>query len=374
MSIEGKIHIRLDPGSEFPVAISSSRPRQVMQLLQGLAPAALQQKVPMLYALCGKAQALAASQALIAAGAELRVTPKQQRDVIIEALQEYLWRFLIDLPQRLHKPPALPTLALLRKALVQISTEPLDSDEVPYLLQKLDTSLRADFLGMSTDAWLALDIAGLDNWLDQYPVALPTGLRELRRELEQMPEVQSEQLLLASTPDAQWLQGLGAELASRADFAFQPNWQGKQPETGALSYQQQQPWLIALQQRGCSPVLLRMIARLFELVQLRIWLDAPVEQYASSLSGSLRLGSDTGLGWVRTARGLLVHRVQLAQAVVSDYQIIAPTEWNFHPHGPLLQGLQQWLSVASDQLPDWVGLQVLSLDPCVQYQFEVQHA
>lgn len=374
MNIEGRIHIRLDPGTEFPVHISSSRPRQVMQLLQGLGPQALQHKLPLLYSLCGKAQNLAATQALVAAGASVVVTPKQQQDVVIEALQEYLWRFLIDLPRHLHRQPELSVLAPLRKALVKIGSASPGSDESNYQLHKLDLSLRNDFLGMSSDSWLGLNISELDRWLDQYPVALPTRLRELRRVLEVSPVVETAQTLLPDPPQPPWLKAIGAELGANAEFSFAPRWHDQQPETGALSYQQHHPWLMALGQRGTSPVLMRMIARLFELLRLRVWLNQPSELYGQALSGSQRLSDNSGLGWVRTARGLLLHRVQLQQGGVSGYQILAPTEWNFHPQGPLFNGLQQWLAVASEQLPDWVGLQVLSLDPCVQYQFEVQHA
>lgn len=392
MSIEGQIHIQLDPGSSAAVSISSSRPRQLLQLLQGLEPQALQQKIPLLYALCGKAQWLAATRALQAVSSDtalpdhLTVTPRQQRAVVVEALQEYLWRFLMDLPQRLHKQPFLSVFAPLRKALGQLAIEPEGSDEIPCLLAKLDETLRIELLGMTAERWLTLDIAGWDHWLNQYSVVLPTWLRELRMQLQQSPSILAGDLL-PGEPTSEQLQTLGQALGSDIEFAFSPEWNGQHPETGALSYQQQQPWLVALQQRGSSPVLLRMLARLFEVLRLREGLhrsfagsvtDGELDALATGnsgwmaeLSGSVRLQPQIGLGWVRTARGLLLHWVQLDQGKVSDYRILAPTEWNFHRHGALALGLQSWLWLAPEQLHDWVGLQVLSLDPCVQYQFQV---
>ncbi len=47
----------------------------------------------------------------------------------------------------------------------------------------------------------------------------------------------------------------------------------------------------------------------------------------------------SGIGLAETARGLLLHRVQVERGLVTDYRIVAPTEWNFHPGGPLAQGL-----------------------------------
>jgi hypothetical protein len=398
MSIEGQIHIRLDPSSRDAVDIHSSRPQQVVALLHGLEPQAVQQKVPMLYALCGKAQWLAATRALQAATDEqlrpeyLHIGCQQQRSVVIEALQQYWWRVLIDLPQRLHLQPALSVFAPLRKTLTRLASEPADSDEIPYLLGKLDHAVKIELLGMPVARWLALGIEGWDDWLNRYPVAFPSWLRQLRQLLLQLPQIApGEQRLADPLTDGQ-LQRLGAALGDQLDFGFNPSWHGRHPETGAWSYQQHNPWLQALEQRGESPVLLRMLARLLELLRLTDGLhqsfdpvfdrakDATVLDSASpdqtaswidQLSGAVTLAPGVGLGWVKTARGLLLHRLQLDRGRIIDYRILAPTEWNFHPQGPLAKGLERWLAVPPQQLSDWVGLQVLSLDPCVQYQFEV---
>ncbi len=398
MSVEGQIHIRLDPGSVESVEIRSSRPQQVTELLQGLEPQQLQHKIPMLYALCGRAQWLAATRALQAATVDTpdsdcgplnyqKIEPHHQRAVVIEALQEYLWRFLIDLPQRLHKQPALSVFAPLHKSLARLASEPQGSDEIPFLLDKLDCSIKTELLGMTVAQWQALDSTGKDNWLDQYPVDLPTWLRELRKQLQQLPDVVSSEQQLPDPVTTELLQRLGQALGDEAGFGSRPNWNGRQPETGAYSYQQQNPWLQALSQRGFSVVLLRMLARVFEVLRLRDWLhrsfdldDAHNDSAATpadncwldQLSGAVSLQPNDGLGWVRTARGLLLHRLQMDQGKIVNYAILAPTEWNFHPQGPLAQGLERWLAVPPSRLADWVGLQVLSLDPCVQYQFEVK--
>jgi len=53
-----------------------------------------------------------------------------------------------------------------------------------------------------------------------------------------------------------------------------------------------------------------------------------------SLAGSLPLSEGAGLGWVQTARGLLLHRVACtADGLIGSYRVLAPTEWNFHPGG-----------------------------------------
>ena len=42
-----------------------------------------------------------------------------------------------------------------------------------------------------------------------------------------------------------------------------------------------------------------------------------------------------GRALVETARGLLMHEIVLDGDTVAEYFIVAPTEWNFHPQGPL---------------------------------------
>jgi Ni,Fe-hydrogenase I large subunit len=73
---------------------------------------------------------------------------------------------------------------------------------------------------------------------------------------------------------------------------------------------------------------------------------------------------------VDAARGLLAHRVELREGVLRDYRILAPTEWNFHPQGPLARGL---LGASGPDLEWRAALLASSLDPCVPYRIEVMH-
>jgi coenzyme F420-reducing hydrogenase alpha subunit len=81
-----------------------------------------------------------------------------------------------------------------------------------------------------------------------------------------------------------------------------------------------------------------------------------------------------GLGWVETARGLLVHAVEVAAGTVRRYRIVAPTEWNFHPRGAFAAGLAGVAVTGEDELRRLVHLAVEALDPCVAYRVEVSPA
>ena len=89
---------------------------------------------------------------------------------------------------------------------------------------------------------------------------------------------------------------------------------------------------------------------------------------------SMRLDADEGLATVETARGLLLHRACVRDECVVDYQIVAPTEWNFHPGGALVRGLEGIDSDDERGLLRSARLAVHALDPCVGFRIEVGHA
>jgi Ni,Fe-hydrogenase I large subunit len=85
------------------------------------------------------------------------------------------------------------------------------------------------------------------------------------------------------------------------------------------------------------------------------------------------MGEGQGLAWVEMARGLLVHRVAVnhtqgpAKVVACD--VIAPTEWNFHPHGVVAQyatGLD--VGEPADMTEHRVRLLMAAFDPCVPFE------
>ena len=147
-------------------------------------------------------------------------------------------------------------------------------------------------------------------------------------------------------------------------------------ETGALARQliDDHPLIRALVAQSGGNVRNRVIARLLELARLvpvmEDWvlalrprqpfcLDAPVPDEAE------------GAGLVEAARGSLGHWLRIRNGRILNYQIIAPTTWNFSPRdaegtpGVLEQALVG-LAVGPDG-HDAVAIQhvVRSFDPCM---------
>jgi Ni,Fe-hydrogenase I large subunit len=158
-------------------------------------------------------------------------------------------------------------------------------------------------------------------------------------------------------------------------FVAQPLWRGKPCETTVLCRQRQQPLVAALLAANGNGVMTRTVARLVELAGIPATLRRLFQQLLSAspkenVSAQMR-PSGVGLGQVEAARGRLVHRLELEKNVVRRYQIVAPTEWNFHPRGIAAQLLKRLPAQDEATLKKWASLLINTIDPCVRYQLTV---
>jgi Ni,Fe-hydrogenase I large subunit len=158
------------------------------------------------------------------------------------------------------------------------------------------------------------------------------------------------------------------------EFSRAPTWHGKTYETSCLNRQQFNPLIAELWQRYGNGLLTRLASRLVELATL----PNVLRQYskdlcaASSLNGWQSDSNNTGLAQIQTSRGLLTHRVQLKNGMISHYQIIAPTEWNFHPKGVVASSLQQLIVKDKSTLRQQAALVINAIDPCVGFELLIE--
>jgi coenzyme F420-reducing hydrogenase alpha subunit len=75
-----------------------------------------------------------------------------------------------------------------------------------------------------------------------------------------------------------------------------------------------------------------------------------------------------GIARVETARGTLLHAVRLEHGRIDDYAIVAPTEWNLHPGGPLVRETCGHAFAGLQAARRHVERLVLALDPCVAFE------
>jgi Ni,Fe-hydrogenase I large subunit len=115
----------------------------------------------------------------------------------------------------------------------------------------------------------------------------------------------------------------------------------------------------------------RLIARLIDLLDSA---ESLVQGNLSGLVQSVSSTNSTGLSIVKTARGRLIHFVRIESERIAEYFTVAPTEWNFHPQGALVNGLIGLKENDAERLMRAAKIFVLSLDPCVEYEIEISHA
>jgi hydrogenase large subunit len=156
-----------------------------------------------------------------------------------------------------------------------------------------------------------------------------------------------------------------------------PRLDGRVVETGALARQliAGHPLVRDLVARHGGNVTARVVARLLEIARMvpvmEDWLRRlrPGEPFCFN-AGKLEDGS--GIGLIEAARGSLGHWLEVRQGKIHNYQIIAPTTWNFSPRdakgqpGALEQAL---IGVAIEEgnqgAPVAVQHVVRSFDPCM---------
>lgn len=349
--LEGEIHIALSAGGPGRFRIQSTRPPLAQRLLAGCTPQTAAARVGLAYTLCGSAQRAACEAASAAALGEDQSPAQAQLRILAELAREHVWQLLAA--DGAAPPDPTPLIRLRQTA-----------EDAGRLADTLSEILNESLLGEPAAIWLGRDADGLLRWARAGKTRTPQALAQDIS--EPLPAAKQTPLL---PPLGDWaradIERLAAQALDAPAFCQQPLWQGAPAETGAVARLAgagpASSWLTA---RGRDPVV-RRLARLVELARLPEWLRGE----APPVLRAWHLGEGTGVAGVETARGLLFHVVRLHDGRVADYRILAPTEWNFHPRGPLAEAMQALAWDAGTVAR--VERLIRSLDPCVAFRVEV---
>jgi uptake hydrogenase large subunit len=167
-----------------------------------------------------------------------------------------------------------------------------------------------------------------------------------------------------------------ADVAQAYSWCKAPRLDGRVVEVGALARQQVdgQPLIQALVQQSGGNVRNRVIARLLEVAQvvmlMETWAREIRPREAFCLQAPMPQEAQ-GFGLVEAARGSLGHWIKIKRGRILNYQIIAPTTWNFSPRdrdgqpGALELALEGAPLRAGERDPVSVQHIVRSFDPCM---------
>ena len=298
------VRLRVDAGVIGGVDVVLTRPAPA-RALRGRPATDAVALLPLLYSLCGKAQGQAARLALAAARGE-ETAVRRDEAVAREIAGEHLWRLLVDWPRALGLPAEEALFVAGRRLLAE-----------------------AHF-----PKWVEGNLQRAEGPLARLLAALAAAAEPPATENRLLPDFEA---------------AASVELWPRLDeaLAAAPTWRGRAAQTGAF----------ARAPNSGPPLQGRVQARLAELVSL-----------APGRVSAVPVAPGVGRAVVDTARGPLMHELTLDGDRIADYVIVAPTEWNFHPAGPLVAWLGGLPEAAARDLAPRA---VLALDPCVPWTLEV---
>jgi hypothetical protein len=359
-----EVNVTLRRGQVADIDIAGRRPTGFGQLAHGRTAEEVAGLLPRLFVLCAAAQSVAGITAIEAArGTAASEAGLRQRAAVVvaERMSELLRGTLMTLAgdgfERLA--PAL------RQVLTAARAFGAGSDLAPTAVAALDQGLAA----VGLPAGCFADVEAFDRWLE--------GRSLVARLLRP--------LLLNGTNFTSALDPLEADVdvivgerlrAEGAVFAAYPELDGRVPETGALARNAGDALLAALDIEDGAVA--RLLARLIEvratpdLLRRLLGGDARV---ADGIMRGYRLDERLGLAAVECARGRLHHLVALdAAGRVDRFEILAPTEWNFHPDGPLTRALRGATLGADGAARGPIERLVAAFDPCVAHRVHLAEA
>ncbi|NVN85480.1 MAG: nickel-dependent hydrogenase large subunit [Rhodopseudomonas sp.] len=331
------IALDLIDGRVAGVDITPRRLPPIDAMMAGRPVAEMMAVLPRLFALCSTAHAVAATTAVDAARG-IEPSPAQQRQrhaaVLAERLVEQL-RSAVTKLRLLDRPPVAHATRQAIGAAAQFGLSA--NSDVPTLLRAID-QIEA--------ALNAIHIADLQ------PAESTARFGS------------SGPLALTAADD---LNVIARLLQGGTRYAAAPDLDGAIPETGA--------WARSRASTAPDTAAARLRARLDELATMPQTLRALVSGDAPCPDAPIgyRVGNRRGAAAVETARGRLYHLVELgSDGRVAAFQMVAPTEWNFHPRGPLAQMLRHAALGADADAA--AGQLIAAFDPCVGCKLSIREA
>lgn len=351
--------LQLHPGQPLP-AISGSRAEWVPRITVGRPARELPALLGSLFTLCASTHRLASRLAVSAAhGGATPATPQDELALQLSQAREQILRITLDWPRQLPGAAADTEPALL------LRTCPLWRHELSAerQLYGLPAWLEHKWLGMPAEVWLQSyrdDPRGWAAcWCEQGRGPVAALLRSQAQHMQALA-TPANALVLPCDP-VRTMPALAARMAGEPGFCTRPDWDGALRDTGPWSRANDPTPQIA---DSAWP---RLVARVADALAL-----AAPDGAQWLAHGALTLRPGEGLAWVEMARGLLVHHVRLdgqgEAARVADCHVLAPTEWNFHPHGLLAQALAELPGADAAGAADAARRLAVAFDPCVAFE------
>jgi coenzyme F420-reducing hydrogenase alpha subunit len=360
------IDVAVAHGRVCSVRIQSTRPTNIARLFVGRSVDDIPGLAERVFSLCGRSHRLAAARAAAAAFERPVDQARRTADVIglaAERIAETLRGTVLGEAAGAPVDPAVTML--LREALSAARTLMMHglserknkngSVHAPALVARLSEAMHQ--LGV--------------------PPASPNLSPDPRTPIGHLlQQAEGETAFLARTPDmlteADDLDVVDALRMHGETFAATPVLPGRVAETGAYARHWQSTATAA------TALAARLHARLVEMVESLDLLQAAVTTGVHPEAdpvNSGKTGLREGFAALESPRGRLYHWLRAsAERQVTAYAILVPTEWNFHPRGPLLEAPVGAETGTGEEARRRISRLVAVFDPCVSFDVRVQEA
>lgn len=389
MGIEGRLDIsfQVEGGKVLGVGIASSRPLRITSLFAGKSPEEVLALIPSLYSICGTAQTCAAVEAFEhALGLHVSPSTRAARDVAVwaETAREHLLRLVMMIgrpSERFGIAEIMPMTQQMKAALDSVFKLGGKGDDGGYAgdlaehIERLDDFLARAVFGEPLSTWRARQgSATLAQWIAAQSTDVAVLLGQIEQKgwrdiggagaLDGLPLLKGVDLVNAMKTD---------------DFIAFPIWQGHSYETTPLARQAQESLIRDLMAQSGTGLMTRLAALLVELAKIPDHMRQLLDGSKSETIGEVKEGiaktaeKGIGLAQVEAARGRLAHAVWMDKGKVSQYRILAPTEWNFHPQGVAAKALKALSFADGDvtELKAQADAVINAIDPCVSYEVRI---
>ncbi|WP_319531240.1 nickel-dependent hydrogenase large subunit [uncultured Cohaesibacter sp.] len=360
-------------GGCFQPTIKSNRRTDIAQIFVGLPADQVPSQVPHLFYICGMAHRHASK---LACGLFRTQREKlcSEALVLAEMAREHClhvfthWQTMTDksIGATLLRG-LIQNVRALEKSLAEAGQSGSDcADSLAWFASRLEVVIEDSILGNSVEDWQSIaDIEALNQWAGSHgsQAALYFNILD-RHQLQGIGAIEPH--FLRDLPDEELTALLLGEDGKA--FAARPEWDWRPCETGPLARYVDTPLVASIRQHQGAGLLARQVARLSELLSIPDALREVCKALESCDGKAIApIPADhTGLGVVETARGRLVHAARIKDGEVAAYQILAPTEWNFHPDGAAASSLAR---LKSDEVTETnVNALLHAIDPCVGFQ------
>ena len=373
------------PGRGLP-NLGSSRREWAARLAPGRRSSEVPGLLATLYALCGGAHRVTARAAMAAARGLVGDTmPGEIDELHLDTAREHVRRLWLDWPQvmthagRDRDEPG-PGQALRSCPVLQSAAADAAGS---YRSEAMRDWLVEHAFGLPLHEWLDGWSADPAAWLSHWTASRATWPARLldccRRDAQQLGTAPAP--LLAHAQPAELLR-IARQLREDPGYALAPLWRGHCAETG--------PWTRLLDPlartaamagtpaatptrsapaaRAPGSAWIRFGSRLADLAHIA--LATPGRPWLQQ--GAVAIAPGESIAYSEMARGLLLHWVQLdandlaagaPDPRVARCRVVAPTEWNFHPHGLVAQALA---CLSPSVRGERVRLLAAAFDPCVE--------